>query len=420
MMVLVVNCGSSSLKYQLFDMEGEAVLAKGLVDRIGMEGSILTHQAGSRAKVALPSDIPNHSVGIKLVLSILTDAEHGVIKSLKEIGAVGHRVLHGGMKFSDSVLITPAVMNAIEECIELGPLHNPANILGINACTELMPNVPQVAVFDTGFHQSMPPQAFLYGLPYEAYEKYGVRRYGFHGMSHKFVSQRAAEIMGRPIAELKLITWHLGNGASVAAIKHGKSYDTSMGFTPLEGLVMGTRCGEIDPAIIPFLMNKEGLTPDEMESYLNKKSGVLGLSGLSSDFRDLQEAALHGNERASLALDVYAYRVRKFIGSYVAALGGVDAIIFTAGLGENSGSMRARICHGLEFLGTHVDPIKNNVCGQEQEISATGANVKLFVIPTNEELVIARDTKQVCSDVIVIEPFEPHIELDWNEARAYA
>lgn len=400
MKVLVVNCGSSSIKYQLFNMTDESVLAKGLVERIGLEGSVLTHQPTGRDKVIINADISNHSIGIKLVLEALTDADHGVISSMKEIAAVGHRVVHGGEKFADSVLITPEVMKALEDCIEMAPLHNPPNILGINACAELMPGVPQVGVFDTAFHQSMPKHAFLYGLPYEAYEKYGLRRYGFHGTSHKYVSQRAAEMMGQHMSNLRIITCHLGNGSSLAAIKFGRAVDTSMGFTPLEGLVMGTRCGEIDPAIIPYLMKKEKMSPDQIDTYLNKKSGVLGISGVSSDFRDIEEAAGQGNERAQLALDVFAYKVRKYVGGYVAAMGGVDAIVFTAGLGENSIEMRDKICNGLEYLGTRIDPVKNNVRGKAQEISADGAKVKIFIIPTNEELVIARDTKSICASIV--------------------
>jgi acetate kinase len=398
--ILVVNCGSSSIKYQLFNMEDESVLAKGLLERIGLEGSVLTHQPADKEKVVINADVKNHSIGIKLVLDALTDASHGVIKNMKEIDAIGHRVVHGAEKFADSVLITPAVMDALEECIQMAPLHNPPNILGINACTELMPGVPQVGVFDTAFHQTMPKHAFLYGLPYEAYEKYGLRRYGFHGTSHRYVSQRAAELMREHMTNLRIITCHLGNGASIAAVKHGKSVDTSMGFTPLEGLVMGTRSGAIDPAIIPFLMKKEGMSPEQIDNYLNKKSGVLGLSGISSDFRDIEEAAKGGNERAQLALDIFAYKVRKYVGSYAAAMGGVDAIVFTAGLGENSITMRDKICQGLEFLGTRIDPAKNNVRGKAAEISVDGAKVKIFVIPTNEELVIARDTKEICANLV--------------------
>jgi len=400
MKVLVVNCGSSSIKYQLFNMNDESVLAKGLVERIGLEGALLTHQPAGKEKVVLKADIKNHSIGIKMVLDALTDKEHGVLENMKEINAIGHRVVHGAEKFADSVLITPQVMDALEECIALAPLHNPPTILGINACTELMPGVPQVGVFDTAFHQTMPKHAFLYGLPYEAYEKYGVRRYGFHGTSHRYVSQRVGELMNEHMSNLRIITCHLGNGASIAAVKFGKSVDTSMGFTPLEGLVMGTRCGEIDPAILTYLMKKEGLTPDQVDNYLNKKSGVLGISGISSDFRDIEEAANAGNERAQLALDVFAYKVRKYIGGYVAAMGGVDAIAFTAGLGENSITMRDKICLGLEYLGTRIDPVKNNVRGKPAEISVDGAKVKIFVVPTNEELVIARDTKVICANLI--------------------
>ena len=381
-------------------MMDESVLAKGLVERIGLEGSVLNHQPTGHDKVVIKADISNHSVGIKLVLEALTDSKHGVISSMKEIVAVGHRVVHGGEKFADSVLITPEVMKALEDCIEMAPLHNPPNIAGIEACAEIMPGVPQVGVFDTAFHQSMPKHAFLYGLPYEAYEKYGVRRYGFHGTSHKYVSQRAAEMMDQHMSNLRIITCHLGNGSSLAAIKYGRATDTSMGFTPLEGLVMGTRCGEIDPAIIPFLMKKENMNPDQMDNYLNKKSGVLGISGVSSDFRDIEEAAEAGNERAQLALDVFAYKVRKYIGSYVAAMGGVDAIVFTAGVGENSIEMRDKICNGLEYLGTRIDPVRNKVRGKAQEISVEGAKVKIFVIPTNEELVIARDTKTICASLV--------------------
>lgn len=400
MKVLVVNCGSSSIKYQLLNMSNESVLAKGLVERIGLEGSLLTHQPTGKDKAVYDLEIPDHSKGIELVLASLVHPEHGVINSLQEIVAIGHRVVHGGEAFADSVLITPDVMTVLEHCIDMAPLHNPPNILGINACANLMPNVPQVAVFDTAFHQTMPKHAFLYGLPYEAYEKYGVRRYGFHGTSHKYVSQRAAELMHQHMTNLRIITCHLGNGASLAAIKYGRSIDTSMGFTPLEGLVMGTRCGEIDSAIIPFLMKQEGMSPDDIDRYLNQESGVLGISGISSDFRDIEVASISGNERAQLALEIFAYKVRKYIGGYVAAMGGVDAIVFTAGLGENSPTMRDKICNGLEFLGTRIDHAKNNVRSETAEISVNGARVKIFVIPTNEELVIARDTKMICSALV--------------------
>ena len=400
MKILVVNCGSSSIKYQLISMTDESVLAKGLVERIGLEGSILTHQPSGKDKVPMKIDIPDHGKGIELVLAALIHPEYGVLQSMKEILAVGHRVVHGGEKFADSVLITPEVMSALESCIDMAPLHNPPNILGINACAKLMPNIPQVGVFDTAFHQTMPKHAFLYGLPYEAYEKYGLRRYGFHGTSHKYVAQRVSEEMNEHMTNLRIITCHLGNGASITAVKYGRSIDTSMGFTPLEGLVMGTRCGEIDPAIIPFLMKKEKMSPDQIDDYLNKKSGVLGVSGISSDFRDIEEASTAGNERAQLALDIFAYKVRKYIGSYAAAMGGVDAIVFTAGLGENSPSMRDKICNGLEFLGTRIDPDRNNVRGKATEISVDGSRVKIYVIPTNEELVIARDTKTICAALV--------------------
>lgn len=397
MKVLVVNCGSSSLKYQLFDMTDESVLAKGLVERIGIEGSVLKHEPAGKDKVVINADIKNHSIAIKMVTEALTDKNHGVITDMTEISAVGHRVVHGAEKFASSVLITPEVMQALEECIEMAPLHNPPNILGINACAELMPGVEQVGVFDTAFHQTMPKHAFIYGLPYEAYEKYRIRRYGFHGTSHRFVSKVAADMMGKDIKDLKIITCHLGNGSSVAAVDGGKCIDTSMGLTPLEGLVMGTRCGDVDPAILPLLMKKENMDADQIDQYINKKSGVLGISGVSSDFRDIESAANEGNKRAQLALDMFAYRVRKYIGSYAAAMNGVDAIVFTAGLGENSSSMREAICSGIEYLGTKIDPVKNNVRGKATEISVDGAKVKLFIIPTNEELVIARDTKEICA-----------------------
>lgn len=398
MKVLVVNCGSSSIKYQLFEMDDESVLAKGLVERIGLEGSVLTHEPTGKNKTIINADIKNHTIGIGLVLEALVDANHGVISSMKEIDAIGHRGVHGGEKFSDSVLVTSEVIQAIEECSEMAPLHNPPNISGINACTELMPGVPQVAVFDTAFHQTMPKKAYMYALPYEAYEKYSIRRYGFHGTSHKYVSQRVAALMGKNYNDLKIITCHLGNGSSVAAIMNGQCIDTSMGFTPLEGLVMGTRCGNIDPAIIPFLMKKENMNVEQIDNYINKKSGVFGISGVSSDFRDIEKAAASGNERAQLALDMFTYEVVKFIGSYAAAMNGVDAIIFTAGVGENAICMREKITSGVEYLGTKIDSEKNNVRGKEREISVDGSKVKVFVIPTNEELVIARDTQKICQN----------------------
>ncbi|WP_018702420.1 acetate/propionate family kinase [Anaeromusa acidaminophila] len=396
MKVLVINCGSSSLKYQLFNMADESVLAKGLVERIGIEGSVLKHQPGEAEKVTIETEIPDHSVAIKLVLNALVDAKHGVIKDMNEISAVGHRVVHGAEKFATSVRINGAVMDALEECIEMAPLHNPPNILGIKACEKLMPGVAQVGVFDTAFHQTMPKHAFIYGLPYEVYKKHGIRRYGFHGTSHKFVSQQCAEMMGKKPEDIKVITCHLGNGSSVAAVKNGAVVDTSMGLTPLEGLVMGTRCGDIDPAILPMLMKKENMDADAIDSYINKESGVLGISGVSSDFRDIEGAADEGNERAQLALDVFAYRVQKYVGAYAAAMNGVDAIVFTAGLGENSISMRESIAEAFGYLGAKIDKDRNNVRGKACEISTADSKVKLFVIPTNEELMIARDTKSIC------------------------
>ncbi|MDD4834310.1 MAG: acetate kinase [Lutispora sp.] len=395
MKIFVVNCGSSSLKYQLINMENEEVEAKGLVERIGIPGSVLKHQPQNGEKAVIEEDMPTHKEALKHVIDALMNENYGVIKSMNEINAVGHRVVHAGEKFAYSVVINDEVVNALKECIELAPLHNPPNIIGIEACQQLMPDVPMVGVFDTAFHQTMPKEAFIYALPYELYEKYGIRRYGFHGTSHKYVAQRAASMLGKNIEDLKIVTCHLGNGASVAAVKEGKSVDTSMGFTPLEGLAMGTRCGDIDPAIVKFIMEKEGLDLAGVDSLMNKKSGVLGISGVSSDFRDIEEAGEKGNDRADLALNVFAYKVRKYIGAYVAAMGGIDAIVFTAGLGENSASMRAAICKGLEFLGVEVDSEKNNIRGKETEVSKAGAKVKVLLIPTNEELMIARDTKSL-------------------------
>ncbi|WP_035290687.1 acetate kinase [Clostridium sp. KNHs214] len=394
MKILVINCGSSSLKYQLIDMETEKALAKGLVERIGIEGSILTQKA-EEDKYVVETPMKDHQVAVELVLNALVDKEHGVISDMSEISAVGHRVVHGGEKYANSVLVNDDVLKNIEECIKLAPLHNPANIIGINACRKLMPNTPMVVVFDTAFHQTMPEHAYMYALPYEMYTKHGVRRYGMHGTSHKFVSLTAAEMMGKDIKDLKILTCHLGNGASCSAVDHGKCIDTSMGLTPLEGLVMGTRCGDMDPAIVPFLMKAEGLSVDEVDNLMNKKSGVLGVSGVSSDFRDIEGAAKDGNHRAKLALDVFHYRVKKYIGSYIAAMGGIDCLVFTAGLGENSISSREEICKGLECFGIELDVEKNNVRGKAVEVSAEGSKVKIFVIPTNEELMIARDTMDI-------------------------
>lgn len=393
MNVLVINCGSSSLKYQLINSESEEVLAKGLCERIGIEGSAISHQPAGGAKVKTEVDMPNHTVAVKLVIDKLTDAEVGVIKSLDEIDAVGHRIVHGGEKFATSVVLDDEVLKTIEECNDLAPLHNPANLIGINSCKEIMPGVPMVGVFDTAFHQTMPKKAYLYGLPLSYYKDYKVRRYGFHGTSHDFVSKRAAEILGKDIKDLKIIVCHLGNGASVSAVKNGESVDTSMGLTPLEGLIMGTRSGDLDPAIITFLAGKEGISAEEVINICNKKSGVLGLSdGLSSDFRDLAEAAAGGNETAKDALDAYAYRVGKYIGAYAAAMNGVDAIVFTAGAGENNAEVRALIGQYIGFLGTNIDAEKNKLRGEEVILSDADAKVATMVIPTNEELAIARET----------------------------
>lgn len=393
MNVLVINCGSSSLKYQLIETNEEKVLAKGLCERIGIDGSCLTHQKGEDGeKIKKTVDMPDHTTAVSLVIEALTDADTGVIASLDEIDAVGHRVVHGGEAFSEAVIIDEDVIKAIEECNDLAPLHNPANIIGIRSCQKLMPGVPMVAVFDTAFHQTMPKKAFLYGLPYEYYEKYKVRRYGFHGTSHDYVSKRAAQFLGKSRDDMKIIVCHLGNGASISAVDHGKCVDTSMGLTPLEGLIMGTRSGDIDPAILEFICKKEGISVSEMNTILNKKSGVLGLSGVSSDFRDLGDAADAGNEQAKVTLETYSYHVAKFIGSYVAAMNGVDAIVFTAGVGENNISGRAAICEYLTYLGTKIDEAKNNIRGEEAVISVDGAKVPILVIPTNEELAIARDT----------------------------
>lgn len=400
MNIFVINCGSSSIKYQLINMKDESVLAKGLIERIGIEGSFLKHSPTGKDSVLIEESIPDHTQGIQMILDILIDPTNGVLDSLAEINAIGHRVAHGGERFTDSSLINNDVLKGIEACAEIAPLHNPPNLSGINACMKLMPSVPQIAVFDTAFHQTIPKVAFLYGLPYELYKKYSLRRYGFHGTSHKYVAQKAAEMMEEHMSDLRIVTCHLGNGASMAAIKNGRSVDTSMGFTPLEGLIMGTRSGEIDPAIIPFLMEKENMGIAEIDTLLNKKSGILGVSGLSSDFRDLEEAANNGHERAQLAIDMFAYKVRKYIGSYAAAMGGIDAIVFTAGLGENSAYMREKICNGLEYLGTRIDIERNNVRGVAQEISVRRSSVKIFVIPTNEELVIARDAYNLCKKIV--------------------
>ena len=391
MNILVINCGSSSLKYQLIDSETENVLAKGLCERIGIDGA-LTHQPAGKDKIKSTPAMPNHKVAIQLVIDQLTDAENGVVSSLDEISAVGHRVVHGGEKFTSSCVITDDVIKEIEACNVFAPLHNPAALIGINACKELMPGLPMVAVFDTAFHQTMPPKAYLYAIPHEYYEKYGVRRYGFHGTSHQYVAGKAAQMLGKAPEDLKLIICHLGNGASVSAVKGGKCVDTSMGLTPLEGLVMGTRSGDLDPAILEFIAEKENLSLSEVMDILNKKSGVMGLSGVSSDFRDVKAAAAEGNETAAHALEVHRYRVAKYIGAYAAAMNGVDAIAFTAGLGENDDESRAAICEYLGFLGAHLDAERNDVHGEDAIISTEDSTVKLLCIPTNEELMIARDT----------------------------
>ncbi|MBS3682016.1 acetate kinase [Ornithinibacillus massiliensis] len=386
--VLAINAGSSSLKFQLIQMPEEIVKAKGLVERIGLPEAVFTFEVDQKDKQI--TDIPNHEVAAKLLLDKLTSS--GVIQSLDEINAVGHRIVHGGEKFNDSVLITEQVIKEIEEVSELAPLHNPANLTGVHAFKEVLPNVPMVAVFDTAFHQTMEPKSYLYSLPYEFYEEYGIRKYGFHGTSHKYVSQRAAEIMGKPIEDLRLISCHLGNGASIAAIKGGKSIDTSMGFTPLAGVTMGTRSGNIDPALIPYIMDKTGKTAEEVINVLNKESGMLALSGFSSDLRDIEGQA-DTNKRAELALDVFASRIHKYIGSYGAIMSGIDAVIFTAGVGENSDTIRAKVLNGLEFMGIYWDPTLNHAArGKEQMISYPHSPVKVIVIPTNEEVMIARDT----------------------------
>ena len=394
MKILVINAGSSSLKYQLINMENCEVIAKGLCERIGIEGSNLKHKNLEKdTQTVFERPMKNHADAIKLVIEALTSAECGVIASMDEISGVGHRIVHGGESFADSCLITDDVMKAIKDCIPLAPLHNPANIVGYEACKELMPNVPQVAVFDTAFHQTMPKMAYLYAIPYELYEKNKIRKYGFHGTSHKFVSKEAEEMMGRK--DLKLVTCHLGNGSSISAVKNGKCVDTSMGFTPLDGVIMGTRSGSIDPAVVTYLINNCGMTAAEVDSMLNKKSGVLGVSGYSSDFRDLTNAANEGNERADLAVNMFYYSVKKLIAAYAAAMGGIDAVVFTGGIGENDAAYRLAITDGLEFMGIKLDKEKNNIRGIKRDVSAEGAKVRTLVIPTNEELMIALDTKRL-------------------------
>lgn len=397
MNVLVINCGSSSLKYQLINMDNENALATGLVERIGLEGANLAQKSESRGKYEIVEPMKDHKDAIKLVLGALIDEKYGVIKSLDEINAIGHRVVHGGEKYAESALVTDEVMKDLEECAKLAPLHNPANIIGINACKALMPNVPMVVVFDTAFHQTMPEKAFVYALPYELYEKEHIRKYGFHGTSHKYVSAKIAEAMGKNIEDLKIITCHLGNGSSIAAIKNGKCIDTTMGFTPLEGLVMGTRCGNIDPAVVTYLIDELGYTSQEVNTLMNKKSGILGVSGVSSDFRDVEAAADKGSKEAQIALDLFRNSVKKYIGSYIAEMNGCDVIVFTAGVGENSIIERGAICRDLEFLGIELDEERNNIRAKVAEISKESSRIKLFVVPTNEELMIAQDTVSIIS-----------------------
>ena len=398
MKVLVINAGSSSVKYQLINMEDESVLAKGLCDRIGIAGGNFKHKVPGREDYKLDIQMKDHGEAIKLIVDTLVSKEHGVLKSMSEISAVGHRVLHGGEKFSGAVLVDENVIKAIEECCELGPLHNPHNLTGIRACEQIMGKVPQVAVFDTGFHQTMPDYAYLYALPYEYYEKYHIRRYGFHGTSHRYISLRAAEMLGKKPEELKIVTCHLGNGSSICAVKNGKCFDTSMGLTPLEGIIMGTRCGSIDPAIVPLLMKKENLTPDQIDHIMNKKSGILGVSQVTSDNRDIEAGAKEGNKRYQLIESMLVHQLLKYIGGYAAAMGGVDAIVFAGGIGENNPQYRSRVADQLGFLGVHIDEslnLKATHTSDEYDISAPDAKVKMLVIPTNEELMIARDTLDI-------------------------
>ena len=402
MNILVLNCGSSSIKYQLFDMEKEFALAKGMISRIGMSGAVLSHKPFDRPEVKVSGEILDHIQATNYVISILLSANHGVIKDRSEIHAIGHRVVHGGERFTESVLITEEVLAEIRNLIDLAPLHNPHNIRGIQACNKTLPGIPQVAVFDTAFHHRMPPHAYVYGIPYVMYKKYGIRRYGFHGPSHSYVSHRAAAVLGKPIEELKMITCHLGNGASVCAVDRGASIDTSMGFTPLEGLLMGTRCGDMDPAVILHVMGREELSLHEANTLLNKHSGLIGVSGVSSDMREIIEAANAGHSNAKLALDMYCYRLKKYIGSYTVAMGGLDAIIFTAGVGENSPEVGELTCQGLGFLGIELDKGKNETTiGKEVDISSDNSRVRVLAIPTNEELVIARDTKNIVDKKIL-------------------
>ncbi|MFA6309608.1 MAG: acetate kinase [Clostridia bacterium] len=392
MKILVINAGSSSLKFQFIDMDGEILLAKGICDRIGIDESVLKYCKNGNEELVFNKEMRNHAEAINIVIEALMNPKYGVIKDVSEIAGVGHRVLHGGEKFHDPVVINGKVMDVIRECIPLGPLHNPANLMGIEGCRDAMPDTIMVGVFDTGFHQTMPKYAYIYPLPYSVYEKYGIRKYGFHGTSHMYVTKRAAKMLNKPISELKLISCHLGNGSSICGVEYGKCVDTSMGFTPLDGLEMGSRCGSIDPAVVTFLMDKEGFSPSEMMNYMNKKSGLLGVSGISSDFRDVQAAAKEGNNRALLSIEILSYGVKKFIGAYAAAMNGIDAIILTGGIGENDMAIRRRITENMDFLGIEIDNEKNKSRGIEIDISTDEARVRTLVVPTNEELAIARET----------------------------
>lgn len=392
MKILVINCGSSSLKYQLYNMDNNEVLAKGLVERIGIEGSNLQHSPTGKDKVVFEQPLANHDEAIKLVMDKLVDAQVGVIADLSEIDGIGHRVLHGSKYYAQSILVDEKVKETIRSCFDLGPLHMPPNLMGIEACEKLMPGKPNVAVFDTAFHQTMPPKAYMYALPYEYYDKYSVRKYGFHGTSHKFVTLRAIDMLGGKAEGTKIITCHLGNGSSIAAVKDGKVIDTTMGLTPLAGFEMGTRCGDIDPAVVPFIMKKENLTPDEIDNIMNKKSGILGVTGRSSDFRDVEAGMNEGDEKCKLALDMFRYQIAKFIGSYYVALGGCDAIVFTAGIGENNSGHRAAICEYLKCFGLEIDEEKNSQRGKEIDFATENSKIRAFLIPTNEELMIAKDT----------------------------
>ncbi|MCF8240486.1 MAG: acetate kinase [Melioribacteraceae bacterium] len=398
MKVLVLNCGSSSVKYQFIDTEKAAALAKGMVERIGMSSAVLTHMPEGREKIKIVGEILDHTIAIEYVIAVLLSPNHGVIKNIKEIDAVGHRVVHGGETFSGSVLITDRVITALKDNIELAPLHNPPNIKGIEASKKHLPETPQCGVFDTAFHSKMPPKAYLYAIPYELYKKYKIRRYGFHGTSHRFVSLRAAELLGRPFEELKIITAHLGNGASMAAVDRGVSVDTSMGFTPLEGLMMGTRCGDMDPSVIVYIMGKEGLTLSEANTLMNKHSGLVGLSGDSSDMREIEESVMENDKKAKNAFDVFTYRIKKYVGAYTAAMGGLDALVFTGGIGENSVMVRNAVCENMEYLGIKLDDKLNNEAKGEAEISSADSKAKVFEIPTNEELVIAMDTAEIVNE----------------------